>query len=100
MTNKHFIRGNDLTFKVAFLDIDGVVTSPSSATLRVHYKVNGASVFAELPMIADADSLFSAVWDSSPADPGCIEWHARSSDGCADEGSFTLLANKANPSQE
>jgi hypothetical protein len=49
--------------------------------------------------LTEDDGVFSAEWDSSPADPGIIYWHVRSTspEAVAAEGSFRLLANPANP---
>lgn len=97
--SKYFTRGNDIKVAVTFYDVDNNQSVPASATLYVTYTVSGVAQTDQLAMTADANGVFSAVWDSSQSDACEVYWHARSSapDKSAHDGSFVLLANDANP---
>ena len=96
--SRHFARGNDITFELTFYDADQQVVSPTSATLWVSYQVDGVENEDELALVSDGQGVFSATWDSSVADAGTVDWHARSSEPkIAYDGSFILVANDANP---
>lgn len=100
--SKYIARGNDITFRVTFYDVDNEVTAPSSAILWVSFLEDGVEAEDEIEMTSEGGGLFSATWDSSIADAGPVHWHARSSgpDKVAQDGSFTLVANDANPPPE
>jgi hypothetical protein len=95
----YFARGNEISFEVTFLDINRQPMAPPSANLYVSYKDGGVRTTATIPMVSAGSGVFTATWDSSVADPGIIEWHARAAgvDPAAEDGSFQLIANNANP---
>lgn len=97
-----FVRGASVFFSVVFLDEDGEPASPTSARLKISYRVRGSRTAAvtELTMTEGDPNTWEATWDSSPAEPGPIYWWAQSGDPpkSATEGNFVLEANAANPS--
>jgi hypothetical protein len=96
----YIARGNEVFFEVTFLDITRQPMAPPSANLYVSYKDSGVRTTATIPMVSAGSGVFTATWNSAPADPGLIEWHARAGGGdpAAEDGSFQLIANNANPS--
>ena len=98
---KVFTRGAEVAFEnIRFLDEDGALTIPEEACLHIAYPKNQTTVDVEIALAADEDGLWSAVWDSTPTDPGIIYWHVRSkvpdTGKGAQEGHFRVKANLAN----
>jgi hypothetical protein len=99
MKTLYFARGNEISFEVSFLDIDRQPMAPPSANLTVAFKVDGVRTTVSIPMVSAGGGVFTASWKSHVADPGTVEWHARTGDNsAAQDGSFQLIANNANPS--
>lgn len=92
------IRGNTVVFTATFYDQDGVIISPPGANVRVTYNVATVQTTEVVPMVGVAD-VWTADWDSRIADSGAVYWHTESegTPSAADDGSFTLSANAANP---
>src|SRR5512146_1122345 len=92
------IRGNTVVFTANFYDQNGQIITPVAAQVRVAYAVRGVSTIATLSM-TNSGGTWTADWDSSVADAGNVDWHTQStgSPSAADDGSFTLSANAANP---
>lgn len=95
----YIARGNEVSFEVSFLDINRQPMAPPSATIWVSFKEDGVRTTVSIPMTSDGEGVFIASWDSAVADPGTIDWHARAGGGdpAAEDGSFQLVANNANP---
>lgn len=94
----YIARGNEISWELSFLDVNRQPMSPTSVLLKVFYRVNGVKSTASIPMTSIGSGVFKATWKSHVADPGIIDWHARTDDNVAGEdGSFQLLANNANP---
>jgi hypothetical protein len=95
-----FIRKNELICSGTFVAADGSGAVPVSAELVVTYTgVSGATQTDTIAMGVDPiTGIWSAVWDSSNAQGGRVDWMAHCWDGviAADQGSFELLANAAN----
>jgi hypothetical protein len=96
----YFARGNEITFEITFFDKNRQPMAPPSANLYISYKDGGTRTTASIPMVSAGSGLFTVTWDSAQADAGIIEWHARAGGGdpAAEDGSFQLIANNANPS--
>lgn len=96
----YITRGNMVSFEASFVDKDRNPALQNAATLHLSFKVEGERTTASVAMTKLLNGTFTATWDSSVADPGIIEWHIRSngSDKTAEDGSFQLRANNANPS--
>jgi hypothetical protein len=95
------VRKNQLLFTATFEDPSGAGLQPDNATLKVWYPdAAGVRQLVTIPMTVNAEHQWSAMWSSTVASPGLIEWAAWS-DGAvqgAAQGSFNLIANKANVS--
>jgi len=100
MANINIIRGRKVLFSTTFTNPDGSTLNPNStggATLYIIF--NKLEVQQKLKVaMATADSgvTWTYTWDTAQADAGTVYWHARCS-GDADEDSFTIVANIANP---
>lgn len=97
MLVKNVIRGNSVTFASSFLDANNNVVVPAAPVLSLYYKSNNIYVTATANLTFAANT-WSAVWDSSNADVGIVEWHIAGGVGTpiASDGEFRILANKAN----
>ena len=93
-----YVRGNLIEINATFLDVDGEEMSPPSAKLYVIYKSLGLKKKDAIDMVADGN-VWTAIWNSVPADAGVVQWHARAGGNtpAAIEDSFVLIANDANP---
>lgn len=90
-------RGATVVWPISFIDSNGVLVVPTTVMLYVSYKHNGLRTTVT-PAITPTGSTFTASWLSTPADPGRVDWHVRSiNPEIANEGSFTVNANAANP---
>lgn len=98
MADSAYVRGNLIAINATFLDVEGDEMSPPSAKLYVVYKSLGLIKTDKLDMVADGN-VWTAIWNSVPADAGIVSWHARAGGNtpAAIEDTFTLLANHANP---
>jgi hypothetical protein len=95
----YIARGNEISWELSFLDANRQPMSPTSVVLRVSYKVDGIRTTASIPMTSPGGGVFKATWKSHVADPGIIDWHVSTDDNvAAEDGSFQLIANNANPS--
>lgn len=93
------IRGATVFFSVVFYDQNDAPTSPSSASLKLAYKIAGASTITTIVLTAGPSNTWTATWDSSVADRGYVDWWAQSTPApkSALQGNFLLDANDANP---
>lgn len=98
-----YVRGATITFDVVFKDENGADTLATNPILRVAYRKDRQIVSEEMDMErVGTTNTYSVAWDSANAEPGEVFWHARGDADVgtiASENSFTLVANKANPSQ-
>jgi hypothetical protein len=99
MSNLQTVRGNVVTWTIQFLDNDGNPVYPVSATLTIAYRTaSGPQKVTNTmaPPAGNAPYVFS--WDSSPGDPGEVDWYAKASGPtAAAAGCFTLTQNAAGP---
>lgn len=93
------VRGAAVHISVIFRDEDGVAISPSAASMKLRYRVHRRMTNETLTLTDDGDDNWIAVWDSSVADAGSVEWWAQSADSpkAACQGNFYITANRANP---
>lgn len=102
MLVKNVIRGNSVTFTSTFLDANNNVVIPAAPAVMLYYKSNNQYISTSANMASSANSgsniTWSAIWDSSNADVGIVEWHITGGAGTpiASDGAFRILANKAN----
>lgn len=95
-------RGATINFAVTFTDNEGGAFTPDEATLYISYvsSVNGSRSIDTVQMDG-AGAAFSAIWQSSVAYPGRVNWSIRTAGPgvqvVAKDGHFTLFANEANP---
>lgn len=95
------VRGTALRIRTWFHPEDGV--QPTSATCAFCYRTaedhhQTAVVSLTLGVDDDGNPVWTGSWDTSVAGPGHVEWAVQSVGSCqvADEGCFTIVANKAN----
>ena len=102
---KKVIRGNPVTVTVNFLNSAGQPLSaqPNKVTLYLHYTLNtGAFQTDNLSMTYTTNVGWQATWNSAQAESGDIDYSAQGVDSsgnpmCAEDGTFELIANRANP---
>jgi hypothetical protein len=86
-------------FSAAFVDKDGNPASPISATLYLAFTdLNRARQKVNVSM-SIAGNVATATWDSSVASDCTVQYSVKGtgSNAIVQDGSFTLLANEANP---
>lgn len=99
MTCTSVVRGSTVVFSATFYTNTGAVFTPSGAEVRVTYDVSGTPTTDTETMTLNS-GVWTAQWDSNPADTGDVYWHVETTGGqpsAAYDGSFTLTANAANP---
>jgi hypothetical protein len=99
-----FVRGATVIFNVTFLDEAGANTYAQNTFITVAYRKERAIVRETLDLDQIGNTyVYTASWNSSNAEPGEIQWHARG-DGefgrIAIENEFTLIGNRANPGDD
>ena len=70
-------KGNTAQFVAEFLDVNGNVTVPASATLNITYPVGITTVSTSISM-TQQNSFFTATWASSVSDLGPAPWNITS----------------------
>lgn len=91
------VRGNEVLFTSTPVDEDGNPVTPGGISLNVDYVTTTGRGSTVLSM-AQSGASWTTTWDSSGAQAGIVYWSVRSSlPSAADEGSFELDANPANP---
>lgn len=94
-----FVRGNKIVCAGTFTPTSGT-TQPTSAYAILSYKdaTTGLAATSTVSLTADANSVWSGVWDSLLAQEGDVEWRiqAKGSLQAAQQGKFFLQANDAN----
>jgi hypothetical protein len=98
MSTTIIIRGNKITFRTTFFDVDGIAANPNSATIHIRYPL-GKQYVAAAPITLTANGfIWSGTWESSVSDSGKVSWSVRSAGpAIAEDGFITLTANPANP---
>jgi hypothetical protein len=98
MMTTTYVRGQAIDFIANFTDINGQPAIPSSATLAIVCFINGVKTTITAAL-ASSTNGWEYTWDSTPADPGVIEWFARTNGPpySAVQDQFILQANSANP---
>ena len=93
-----FVRKNSLICSGVFSALDGDPIQPTNAELVVVYNNPVGAPATETIPLGVIDGVWSAAWDSSNAGPGRVEWMVHCWNGlvAADQGSFELIANRAN----
>ncbi len=90
-------RGDVIRFTANFTDETGASIIPASANLFLNYVTASDRTSVTIAMVM-ADSNFTADWESDVAFPGIVYWSAQATTPhAAEDGSFELIANKANP---
>jgi hypothetical protein len=98
MSTTIIIRGNRITFRTRFFDVDGVASNPVSASLPIRYPQGKQYVAATPITLSQVGNIWSGNWESSVSDAGKVTWSVRStSPAVAEDGFITLTANPANP---
>lgn len=96
------VRGADVAFSTTFKNSLNVPFDPPSATIKIAYAVNGTPTIDTVTMnYYPADGKWRATWSTKGSDPGQIDWFIDSGGeiDSADQGSFLVVANTANPLQ-
>lgn len=97
-----FVRKNLLAVTASFFETDGcpVATQPSGVNAQLSYRnTAGQPATANVALSYNSTTkVWSATWDTSVVKEGRVEWVLYSSGSvvAAQEGSFTVVANKAN----
>lgn len=98
MSTTIIVRGNQVTFRTTFFDVDGVAANPATATLHIRYPLGKQYVAATPIALSQNVNTWSGTWESSISDSGKVTWSVRSSGpAIAEDGFITLTANPANP---
>ena len=95
-------RGADVSFSSTFKNSLDVPFQPPSATIKIAYAVNGTPRTDVVSMSYSAtDGRWRASWASKIADAGQVDWFIDTGGviDSADQGSFLIVANTANPLQ-
>jgi len=69
-------QGNSVNFAVEFLDINGFLSVPPSATMTVTYLNTAANVQVDSVTLVSNGSFFTGAWSSSPASLCLATWIA------------------------
>lgn len=98
MSTGLIFRGTLVAFATTFVDANNSPVFPASARMFLTYpRASAENLKVELPVTNDAGT-FRAEWDSSVSAAGIVYWSVRSDNpDIAQDGSFTLSANAANP---
>jgi hypothetical protein len=94
MLVKNVTRGNIVTFTATFYDANNAVAEPSDPVLRVYFRSNDDYITTLANMSSNGTS-WTAIWDSSNADVGIVQWYINSGNGIAEEGEFRVNGNHA-----
>ena len=98
MTDITITRLNEVVFSGLFVAADGSGAQPSNAEAVVTYlDLSGESQTANV-VLANAGGTWSGVWDSSPAQAGCVDYTVHCWGGvvAAQDGKINIKANKSN----
>lgn len=92
------IRGNVVTFSVGFTDFQGVPVLPTNVVLHIQYLDDTTKVLVVLQMNNVGD-VYTCNWDTNGVSaPTTVNWSIRATaPDAADDGTFELTANWANP---
>lgn len=95
-------RGADVAFTTSFKNSLEQDFEPPSASVRLSYSVNGVPASATVELsFSPIDSKWRANWATKGADAGQVDWFIETGGivDSADQGSFLIVANTANPLQ-
>jgi hypothetical protein len=97
-----YYRGSLIHFAATFTDANGAAVTPTSAKLKIKFKKADGTGADEvlLDWTNAGGGNWTKTWNSSVAQPGVVKWSTLATDGTetiAQDGSFTLSANSANP---
>ncbi len=94
-------RGNVVSFSTTFLDANDIPVDPDSVSLALNFVISTGRGTSSMAMTEAAPGgPWTADWDSAAAGAydGIAYWSVRAiSPHAADDGSFYLSANPANP---
>lgn len=99
-----FVRKNSLVCSGTFTAVDGSGATPLNAELIIVYPTTVATLTTPSTTatatigLSVTGGVWSGVWDSSVAVAGRVDWMVHCWNGlvAADQGSFELIANRAN----
>lgn len=93
------IRNSDVFFTTTFNNSNGDPITPAGATLRVSFKRSKTPNIATVTMNAQEDGTWQGVWTAADCDCGDVSWAvlATGAGNVSDQGTFTVIANSANP---
>jgi hypothetical protein len=95
-----FVRKNEIVCTGTFTATDGSGAVPLNAEAVLTYtNVSGATETDQIELAQNTvTGVWSGVWDSSNAQEGVVEWMIHCWNGlqAASQGSFYIVANKAN----
>jgi hypothetical protein len=99
MASSIVTRGSRVYFTFVFLDENEDVATVTSAKLQLTFAGREAYETTELTL-TETDGEWKAEWESTPARPGWVEYHAHALSGLDAEmtrdGRFRLRGNRAN----
>jgi hypothetical protein len=92
------VKGATIGFSSTFTDEHGDAYTAPSATIYLTYNVSGVATTVSYSMTISVATA-SYAWASSVADAGYVYWFITTggSSKAADQGSFLLVENTANP---
>lgn len=70
--------GNSANFVLEFLDSNGLITTPSSATLTVAYTNTGNTTQTDTVSLTLVGSFWTGTWSSTSASLGIATWNLAS----------------------
>lgn len=70
----NIVQGNQARFAIEFLDSNGLLTAPSSASLNVIYTTITNSSQTDSVTLTLSDSVWTGTWSSTSAARGLATW--------------------------
>jgi hypothetical protein len=96
---QRFVRGNKIVCSGTFTPVSGTAQPTTvSAVLTFKDATTGAATSSTVALTADAENVWTGVWDSLLAQEGEVEWRIQGKGAlqAAQQGKFLLQANDAN----
>lgn len=93
------VRGNVVTFTASFKDATGAPVVPTTVDIYLTWAADPASAQTLNMTLLPDNATFQVEWSTDGlGNPSLVFWSLRASDpSAAQDGSFTLTANAANP---
>lgn len=98
MADVSYIRGNLIQFSTTFSDVNGNPVAPDSASVEIRTAPLEADPITVVIPMSNSGGTWTAEWNTTGVAPGLVYWCITSiNPPGADQGTFDLIANWANP---